>query len=90
MRMQNYCTAAFWYELARVVPRNDKSGGFISEDSHGYLPCIQLCVCYDKLGNHKKAEEYNRMAGTFRPSSPAYLQNLEYFSRLSPHSPEHS
>lgn len=90
MRMQNYRTAAFWYELARVVPRNDKSGGFISEDSHGYLPCIQLCVCYDKLGNHKKAEEYNRMAGTFRPSSPAYLQNLEYFSRLSPHSPEHS
>lgn len=90
MRMQNYRTAAFWYELARAVPRNDKSGAFVSEDAHGYLPCIQLCVCYDKLGDHAKAEEYNRMAGTFRPNSPAYRYNLEYFKRLSPHSPEPS
>lgn len=89
MRLQNYRTAAFWYELARITPRKDKSGAFISEDCHGYLPCIQLCVCYDKLGNREKAEEYNRLAGTFRPSSPAYLQNLEYFKRVSPHSPNH-
>ena len=48
----------------------------------GICPCIQLCVCYDKLGEHEKAREFNRLAGTYRPNSPAYLKNLEYFDRL--------
>lgn len=78
---QQYRTAVFWFELALKLPRNDKSGAFISEDCHGYLPCIQLCVCYDRLGEHEKAREYNRLAGTYRPSSPAYLENLKYFDR---------
>ncbi len=79
MQEQNYRAAVFWFELARSLPENDKSGGFVSADSHGYLPCIQLCVCYYRLGDRKKAEEYNRMAGTYRPSSPAYLYNLKFF-----------
>ncbi len=86
LRFQNWRVAAFWYELALRIPKEEQSGGFVSEDCHGYLPCIQLCVCYDRLGDLKKAEEYNRLAGTYRPSSPAYLQNLKYFERLSPHS----
>lgn len=72
--------AIFWFELALQLPRNDASGAFVSEDCHGFLPCIQLCVCYDRIGERDKAESYNRMAGEFRPSSPAYLYNLEYFA----------
>ncbi len=79
MQMQNYRAAVFWFELARSLPQDEKSGGFVSADSHGYLPCIQLCVCYYRLGDNKKAEEYNRMAGTYRPASPAYLFNLKFF-----------
>ena len=79
MQEENYRTAAFWFELARTLPRNDKSGGFMSADSYGYLPCIQLCVCYYRLGDSKKAEEYNRLAGTYRPDSPAYLHNVNFF-----------
>ncbi len=86
MHLQNYQAAVFWFELARDLPRNDRSGAFISEDCYGFLPCIQLCICYDRLGDFKKAEEYNRLAGTYRPSSPAYLQNLKYFERLASHS----
>ncbi len=79
MQMQNYQAAVFWFELARSLPENDKNGGFVSADSHGYLPCIQLCVCYYRLGDRKKAEECNRMAGTYRPASSAYLYNLKFF-----------
>ena len=82
MKLQNYETAAFWYELARTLPKKEKSGAFINESCYGYLPCIQLCVCYDRLGEHEKACEFNRLAGTYRPNSPAYLKNLEYFERL--------
>lgn len=86
LRFPNYRVAAFWYELALRIPREDQNGAFVSEDCHGYLPCIQLCVCYDRLGDRKKAEEYNRLAGTYRPYSPAYQYNLQYFEGLAPHS----
>ena len=86
LHFPNYRVAAFWYELALQIPKEDQSGAFISEDCHGFLPCIQLCVCYDRLGDFKKAEEYNRLAGTYRPDSPAYLQNLKYFETLMRHS----
>ena len=82
MQLRNYRVAAFWYELARTMPKEEKSGAFINEDCYGYLPCIQLCVCYDRLGQHEKARDFNRLAGGYRPKSKAYLQNSTYFERL--------
>lgn len=77
-----YTQAVYWFELALTIPDSEKNGGFSDADSHGYLPCIQLCVCYDKLKNYRLAEEYNRRAGKYRPDSAAYLQNLSYFKTL--------
>ncbi len=71
--------AAFWYRQALEARRDDASGAFVLQDCYGYIPCIQLCVCYDRLGNQIKAEEYNEMAGGYKPASEAYLYNLEYF-----------
>ncbi len=84
---QQYRTAVFWFELALELPRNDENGAFVSEDCHGYLPCIQLCVCYDHLGEYEKAREYNRRAGSYRPLSPAYLENLKYFEKKFANTP---
>ncbi len=81
MRLGQYRNAIPWFKLALMTREDVKSGAFISEDSHGYLPCIQLCVCHDRLGEYEKAEEYNRQAGTYRPSSAAFLQNLKYFEQ---------
>lgn len=82
MQLQNFKSAIFWYQLALTIPMEEKSGAFISIDCYGYLPYIQLCVCYDKIGDHEKAEEYNRLAGKIRPNSAAYLSNLKYFQSL--------
>lgn len=82
MNINDYGKAIFWFELALTLPKNEQSGGFNELDSYGYLPCIQLCVCYDKLKNYKKAEEYNAKAGAYRPKSKAYLHNLNYFKGL--------
>lgn len=83
MKKNNYRIAAFWFETALRIPKNETGGGFVSQDCYGYLPCIQLCVCYDRLGDRKKSEAYNQIAGKYRPSSPAYLHNLEYFKSVS-------
>ena len=73
--------AIFWYKTALTCKRNDQSCGFISSDCYGYLPCIQLCVCYDKLGRRDLAVEYNEKAGQYKPYSKAYLYNKTYFEQ---------
>lgn len=84
MNISLYDKAIFWFELAMRLPKNEKSGAFIDLDSYGYTPCINLCVCYDRIGDQKRAEQYNVKAGEYRPDSAAYLHNLNYFRQNKP------
>lgn len=79
---EKYEQAIFWYELALTKERNDASGAFVSPDCYGYLPYIQLCVCYDRLGQKRKAREYNEKAGKLRPDSQAYQYNKAYYEKF--------
>lgn len=78
---KQYHQAIFWYETALTRKRNDQSGAFVQTDCYGYLPSIQLCVCYDRIGDIEKAKQYNEMAGSFNPKSSAYLKNKEYYQK---------
>ena len=80
---EQYRQAAYWYALALTCARDDRRGGFVSPDCYGYLPCIQLCVCYDRLGDPSKAKEFNQLAALFKPDSPAVLHNREIFQTAS-------
>jgi len=71
-----------WYKTALHCPRHDASGAFVLEDCYGYVPHLQLCVCYDRLGQHDVAAAHNEEAGKLRPQSPAYLHNKAYFERI--------
>ena len=75
----DYPAAAFWYEAALTRPREDRSGAFVSPDCYGYLPCIQLCVCYYRMGDVERSREYNRRAGQYKPQDPAFLYNQRFF-----------
>lgn len=77
-----YHAAVYWYETALNRPRNEYSAGFVLPDCYDYVPLLQLCVCFDKLGDRKKAEEYNERAGACKPYSQAYLYNKKYFDSL--------
>jgi glycosyltransferase involved in cell wall biosynthesis len=72
--------AEYWYEAA-LNCRKEKNLGFDESDYDGFIPSIQLCVIHDKLGNAEKAEHYNDIAGSFKPHSPAYLYNKQYFDK---------
>lgn len=68
-----YRTAAFWYETAAASNPAPQNGGFFLIDCYRYIPCMQLCVCYDHLGEREKAETWNEKAGAqsqmIRPTS---------------------
>ncbi len=81
---EKYPIAVFWYELAANTTRQDERGGFVLPDCYDYIPYLQLCVCYDKLGDYRTANTYNEMAGKVKPDSKTYLANRVYFTnRLS-------
>lgn len=77
-----YNPAIFWYNTALTRQPDTKSGGFVNYDFFGYIPAIQLCVCYDRLGNRQKAIEYNDLAAKYKPNDSAVEYNRNYFSQL--------
>ena len=74
-----YEQAVYWYKQALTAKKELSSGAFIREECYGFLPAISLCVCYDRLGDREKAEQYNELAGKYRPESEHYLMNKKYF-----------
>ena len=75
--------AVYWYSLALGCPRDDTRGSFVSPDCYGYVPCLQLCVCYSRLGDQQRAERMNELAATFKPDAAPVLHNREYFRKLA-------
>ena len=73
--------AIYWYEAARGRSL-DTCGGFCTPDCHEWIPLLQLCVCYDRLGDHETAEAFHRRAQKLRPNDPAVRHNEAYFQSL--------
>ncbi len=80
---QAYHKAIYWYKQALSCERKDKQGGFVSLDAYGYLPCIQLCVCYSRLHDWEKAIKYNEKAAESKPNAEAVALNRAYLSSQS-------
>ena len=79
---KNYSNAIFWYELAASQNQNLISNAFIEPDTFNYIPYMQLCLIYYRLGDFVKANMYNEMAGKYKPDDPSYLYNKNLFSNL--------
>jgi glycosyltransferase involved in cell wall biosynthesis len=79
---ENYDQALFWFELATKLKKPENGWGFVDHDSWGYTPCIELSVCYDKLGNIEEAIKYNNKAAEYKQDDPSVLYNKKYFEEL--------
>ena len=79
MYYEEYKEAVFWYQLALKRNRKDKEGAFIREDCYGFLPSIQLCVCYWMLHDKEKSSYYHTLSKIYRPKHPAVLYNDKIF-----------
>ncbi len=82
MDRANYEEAIFWYMAALNAPKKTENGGFILDECYGYLPCLQLSVCYDKVGDLENALHYHSLAGTHNPNGEHFLKNKIYFNNL--------
>ena len=88
MEKLNTYAAIYWYTRA-LDCKNDcknelQSGAFVNTDYSEFVPCMQLCVIYDRLGEYKKANEFNERAGKIKPCNAQYLHNRQYlFCKLA-------
>ncbi|MDQ0417075.1 glycosyltransferase involved in cell wall biosynthesis [Croceifilum oryzae] len=77
----NYVAAIYWYDQA--IKCKDHGLLAIRTDTYtGWVPLLQLCVSYDKIGEHEKACYYNEQAAKLRPKDPIVIGNREYFSNV--------
>ena len=65
--------------LATQLKKPVDTWGFILHDYWDYIPSIQLCLCYDRLGNIEEAIRYNNKAAEYKPNDRAVLYNIKYF-----------
>lgn len=79
----DFARSAFWFELALSLPKPEHAG-FVLEDCWGYLPAIELAVCYDRLGKRGQAAAFNERAAQFKPNDLSVLYNREYFTKENP------
>lgn len=75
LNKKEYEQGVFWYKLANQVEKPISSWLM-------WLPHIQLCVCYDRLGKHELAYEHNEIARKYSPENNQILHNKKYLERL--------
>ena len=77
-----YKSAKYWYEAALSANSDEEDGGFNNRDYSAFIPYMQLCVIYDRLGDKEKACAFNEKAGGVKPLNANYLSNVKYFEKL--------
>lgn len=74
--------STFWYNLATQLEMPKTKDEILSERCWTWLPHIQLCVCYYKLGNYQKSYEHNEIARSFIPMDERILYNKSLLERI--------
>lgn len=74
--------AVFWYETATTLGEPRGYLAMVDQDAWTWLPHLQLCLCYDRLGNREKARYHHEQSYRYHPTHPSILYNQAYFARL--------
>ncbi len=82
LQAEKYEQGVFWYKLATQLEKPIDSWGPKIEACWTWLPHLQLCVCYDRLGKHELAYEHNEIARKYRPDDTQVLHNKNYLERV--------
>lgn len=78
LNINDISAAIVWYKLATQLDKLEKPKGFFNPIFSTWLPHLQLCVCYDRIGNYKLAYLHNEVALKYRPNDDNILKNKEY------------
>ncbi|WP_019421527.1 tetratricopeptide repeat-containing glycosyltransferase family 2 protein [Paenibacillus sp. OSY-SE] len=75
-------SSIFWYNVAANLDQPKENLGFTNVACSTWLPHLQLCVCYDRKGQHELAYAHNEMALRYRPHDERMLHNQQYLQNV--------
>ncbi|NIK79834.1 glycosyltransferase involved in cell wall biosynthesis [Paenibacillus castaneae] len=78
LEREEFKLAIYWYKLALAVEKPEQNWGFENLACSTWLPHLQLCVCYDRIGEFETAYAHNELARTFRPTDERIVANRAY------------
>lgn len=81
MDLEQWKEAVIWLKMAVKSQRPDNWEQSPDVTSWTWKPYIQLCVCYERMGDPRKAHEYNEKGLRFDPDHPSMLQNRQVLER---------
>ncbi|MGX9132923.1 glycosyltransferase [Rummeliibacillus sp. JY-2-4R] len=81
MNKEEFQPAIYWFKAAIEYDQED-NGGMVNTEDYTWLPNLQLCVCYDRLGNYELAYYHNEVARGYRPKDKSILHNKKYLETV--------
>jgi hypothetical protein len=81
LKQEKYKLAIYWYKIALACEPDYTSGAFILPEMYGYIPAIQLCLCYSRMGDDKTAFEFNELAATYKMTD-SITYNRNWFASI--------
>lgn len=78
----DYKKAIVWFDLATKIEKPNTWGPLLHE-YWDFIPYIEQCVCYYKLGNVDEAIKFNNKAAEYNPNHPSVIQNKKSFESLA-------
>ncbi|MBW6409250.1 glycosyltransferase family 2 protein [Clostridium weizhouense] len=71
--------SAFWYRVALDCRHEKGNPAPDLKDYYTWIPSLQLCLCYFKMGNLNCSYFFNELAASFIPNSEKIEYNRKYF-----------
>lgn len=78
MEEEKFKQAAFWYKVAMSCTHDKNNLGVDQRDYYTWIPAIQLCVCYSRLGEYETAYYYNELTAAYVKDTTKVLHNRNY------------
>lgn len=75
----HYENAIFWFTAAVNQERDKNTLALVTHFHSTWLPHLQLCICYDRLGQFDQAIAHNEKALSYYPNHPSMLFNRTYY-----------
>lgn len=82
MTKNDFQAAVFWYKAALDYHQVKENSGMVNVSDYTWLPNLQLCVCYDRLGDYELAYHHNELARAYRPDDSRILHNKKYLESV--------
>ncbi|MGN7469625.1 glycosyltransferase [Brevibacillus sp. SAFN-007a] len=80
LEKKDFPKAIYWFRQATLLERPPNMMGMTDESAWSWLPHLQLCYCYDQIGEYGRAKIHHEMSKLHHPTHPSVLHNERYFA----------